>query len=69
MAAEGMPFPWRGNGSRIYLHLGAVREMSDEPSGDCRVEGPGAGKRVQHFLSDRPLGIAKQTNEEPNNQM
>ena len=28
MAAEGMPFPWRGNGSTISIDLAVIWEMS-----------------------------------------
>ena len=28
MAAEGMQFPWRGNGGTIFLNLGVIWEMS-----------------------------------------
>ena len=36
MAAEGMPFPWRGNGSTISTDLDVIWGMSDKQTHGAR---------------------------------
>ena len=47
MAAEGMPFPWRGNGSTISIDLAVIWEMSDKLKGQLRGRGVSEPPRVQ----------------------